>query len=246
MAERIVCGLHPVGRLLRGDRERVRELYLQAGLGRRRRERLGRLSGLRVTELSAGELEALCGTHKHQGVAARIEAGGLLDEAAALALVAGLDRPALLLVLDGVQDPRNFGACLRSADAAGADLVVVPRSRNVAITPVVGKVAAGAAETQPVAAVANLARCLRGLSALGLRIVGLSDEAADSLYAEALDGPVALVLGAEGRGLRRLTREHCDRLVSLPMCGAVESLNVSVAAGICLYEARRQRLAAGS
>ncbi len=241
MAERIIYGLHPVSRVLRNERERVRELYLQTGLGRRRRDRLGRLAGLELTELSAEELTALCGTHKHQGVAARIVAAGLLDEAGALALIARLQRPPLLLVLDGIQDPRNFGACLRTAEAAGTDLVIVPRSRNVGMTPVVSKVAAGAAELQPVAVVANLARCLRGLAQQGLRLVGLAGESPDCLYGEDLTVPLALVLGAEDRGLRRLSREHCERLVSLPMYGSVESLNVSVAAGICLYEARRQR-----
>jgi 23S rRNA (guanosine2251-2'-O)-methyltransferase len=150
-------------------------------------------------------------------------------------------RPPLVLVLDGVQDPHNLGACLRTADGAGADAVVVPRDRAAGLTPVVRKVAAGAAETVAFSQVTNLARFLRALKEQGLWVVG-TDGGAEQLHTAAdLKGPLALVLGAEGAGMRRLTREHCDLVVRLPMLGAVESLNVSVAAGIVLYEALRQR-----
>ncbi|MDJ0928955.1 MAG: 23S rRNA (guanosine(2251)-2'-O)-methyltransferase RlmB [Gammaproteobacteria bacterium] len=240
MADRVIYGLHAVGRLLKSDRERVLEVYLQQGLGRKRLARLGRIGKVLVTECLADELEQLTGTNKHQGVAARIVSSTELTEAEARAMVTTLDDP-VILVLDGVQDPRNFGACLRTADAAGVDLVVAGRSRNVGLTPVVSKVAAGAAEVQPVALVANLARFLGFLSDEDINIVGLAGEAEASIFDCELTGPLALVLGAEESGLRRLTREHCDQLVGLPMLGAVESLNVSVAAGICLYEARRQR-----
>ena len=147
----------------------------------------------------------------------------------------------LLLLLDGVQDPRNFGACLRTANAAGVDLVVVGRNRNVGLTPVVSKVAAGAAEIQPVAAVANLARFMAFLRDSGTFIIGADDAAPAELHMADLRGPLAMVMGAEGEGLRRLTRERCDLLVRIPMRGSVESLNVAVAAGVCLYEALRQR-----
>ncbi|HHQ15049.1 MAG TPA: 23S rRNA (guanosine(2251)-2'-O)-methyltransferase RlmB, partial [Chromatiales bacterium] len=193
-----------------------------------------------VKSCDAGELTRLTGTAKHQGIAARVTAAVMLDEAEARQRVQALD-DCLLLVLDGVQDPRNFGACLRTADAAGVDLVVVGRSRNVGITPVVSKVAAGATETQPVASVGNLARFLGWLGEAGVFVAGLAGEATDSLYSADLRGPLALVLGAEARGLRRLTRERCSALFRLPMIGGVESLNVSVAAGVSLYEARRQR-----
>ena len=240
MADRIIYGLHAVGRLLKTDRQRVLEIYLQQGLGRKRLARLGSTGRVPVTECLADELEQLTGTNKHQGVAARIVSSTELTEAEAREMIAAREEP-LILVLDGVQDPRNFGACLRTADAAGVDLVVAGRSRNVGLTPVVSKVAAGAAEVQPVALVANLARFLQFLADEGITIVGLAGEADCSIFDCELTGPLALVLGAEESGLRRLTREHCDRLVGLPMLGAVESLNVSVAAGVCLYEARRQR-----
>jgi 23S rRNA (guanosine2251-2'-O)-methyltransferase len=163
-----------------------------------------------------------------------------LQEVEAKQLVEGLER-ALILAFDEVQDPRNFGACLRTADAAGVDLVVTARSRSVSYTPVVSKVAAGAAESQPVVEVANLVRFLEFLKDQGICVIGASSDGPGTLYDLELTGPVAVVLGAEGKGLRRLTRESCDYIVSLPMQGVADSLNVSVAAGICLYETVRQR-----
>ncbi|MCB1854974.1 MAG: 23S rRNA (guanosine(2251)-2'-O)-methyltransferase RlmB, partial [Halieaceae bacterium] len=151
--------------------------------------------------------------------------------------------PALLLVLDGVTDPHNLGACLRSADAAGVDAVIVPRDRAADLSPVSRKVACGAAEVVPFVRVTNLARTLQALKERGVWLYGTAGEAQQSLYASDLTLPLALVMGAEGAGMRRLTREQCDFLVSLPMAGSVSSLNVSVASGICLFEARRQRLA---
>ena len=149
--------------------------------------------------------------------------------------------PAFLLVLDGVTDPHNLGACLRTADAAGIDCVIAPRDRAAGLTPTARKVAAGAAETVPFAQVTNLVRCLESLKEAGVWVVGTSGEATDELYAVDLTGPLAVVMGAEGDGMRRLTRETCDRLIKLPLAGAVESLNVSVATGVVLYEAGRQR-----
>ena len=219
-------------------------MYLQADLGDERRARVADVlsRATRVLRCSADELERLTGTGKHQGIAAMAEETGPLSEAAARDLLAGIHRP-LVLVLDGVQDPRNFGACLRTADAAGADLVVVARNRNVDITPVVSKVAAGAAESQPIAQVGNLVRFLETLKTQGLWIVGTDDQATVSLYDVDLTTGIALVLGAEGEGLRRLTAERWDHLVRLPMNGTVSSLNVAVATGICLYECVRQRSA---
>jgi len=154
----------------------------------------------------------------------------------------GLEEPPLVLILDGVQDPHNLGACLRVADGAGAHAVIAPKDRSVGLTTAAIKVASGAAESVPYIVVTNLARTMRDLKERGIWLVGADDSAKESIYKARLDGPLGLVLGAEGEGLRRLTRDHCDLLVSLPMLGAVESLNVSVASGICLYEARRRRL----
>jgi len=246
MARRIVYGMHAVGRLLRTAPGHLQCVYLQTGLGR---ERLARMRPwlddcpVEIRECSPQQLQHTTGTDKHQGIAALVEVPDEMTEAEARDYVQSLEQP-LLLVLDGIQDPRNFGSCLRTADAAGTDLVITGRSRGVPMTPAVSKVAAGAAEAQPVARVGNLARFLGFLRQQGVWIVGTDDQATDSLYAADLTGPVALVMGAEDRGLRRLTRERCDLLVSLPMQGVVESLNIAVATGICLYECRRQRSAA--
>jgi 23S rRNA (guanosine2251-2'-O)-methyltransferase len=163
-----------------------------------------------------------------------------MDDYVALDYLGNLKDP-LILVLDGIEDPRNYGACLRTAEGAGVDLVVSGRNRGVDITAVVSKVASGAAETQPIARVANLARFLRSLQALNIWIVGTDERAPITLYEANLSGPIAVVMGAEGKGMRHLTREHCDVLVRLPMKGMVESLNIAVAAGVCLYECVRQR-----
>lgn len=239
----MLVGINAVTTMLRRDATRIIRICRQDNLGAQRQARLAAaLEGqaVQVAEVDAAELARLAGTDNHQGVVALIHERAPLDEAAAKDYVRELSRP-LLLVLDGVQDPRNFGACLRTADAAGVDLVVTARNRNVGLTPVVSKVAAGAAGLQPVAEVGNLARFLKFLAAEGIWIIGTADAAERSVFDVDLTPGIALVLGAEGAGLRRLTRERCDELVSLPMRGAVESLNVSVAAGICLYEALRQR-----
>ena len=244
MNQRLVYGIHPVRQLLLSQGEAVERVYLQADLGEERRARLADVlsDAVRITRVSADELEELTGTTKHQGVAALATETGPLSEGAARDLLARVERP-LVLVLDGVQDPRNFGACLRTADAAGVNLVVVARHRNVDVTPVVSKVAAGAAETQALVQVSNLVRFLETLKSQGLWIVGTDDAAETSLYDVDLTTGIAMVLGAEGEGLRRLTSERCDHRVRLPMHGTVSSLNVAVAAGICLYECLRQRSA---
>ena len=196
---------------------------------------------VRIIEADGARLTKLCSSLGHQGVVARAEVintQNSLDE-----LLESLDRatPALLLVLDGVTDPHNLGACLRVADGAGAHAVIAPKDHAVGINATVSKVASGAAETVPYFMVTNLARTIGELKERQIWIIGASDEATSSLYQSDLKGSVALVLGAEGTGLRQLTRKSCDALVNIPMLGAVESLNVSVASGICLYEAVRQR-----
>ncbi|MCC5794438.1 MAG: 23S rRNA (guanosine(2251)-2'-O)-methyltransferase RlmB [Chromatiales bacterium] len=242
----MICGIQPVRHLLEQQPERIVGLWVQADIGQGRLARiadvLGRFDG-ELRRCPAGELARLAEGGRHQGVVAELADGAPLDDAGLDALLDGTADPFLLL-LDGVQDPRNLGACLRTANAAGVTAVVAGRSRSVGLTPAASKAAAGAAELQPLALVANLARCMAGLKARGIVLVG-TDPAADEVFYEIpLTGPVGLVLGSEGEGLRQLTRRHCDRLVRLPMAGAVESLNVSVAAGICLYEAVRQRSAA--
>ncbi|HXQ63502.1 MAG TPA: 23S rRNA (guanosine(2251)-2'-O)-methyltransferase RlmB [Steroidobacteraceae bacterium] len=247
MSEETVYGLHAVRALLERRPGAVRRVILQSGRTDRRATELAELARARsivIETRPAAELDALAGGGVHQGAAARVEAALPLDEHELLMRLDGAARPPLVLVLDGVQDPHNLGACLRTADGAGADAVVAPRDRAVGLTPVVRKVAAGAAETVPFTQVTNLARFLRALKDAGLWVVGTDGEAQSLHYSADLKGPLAVVLGAEGGGMRRLTREHCDLVVRLPMLGGVESLNVSVAAGVMLYEAVRQRAAA--
>lgn len=241
--QRTLVGINAVATTLRRAPDSIVRLCRQRDLGARRAARLdAALQGraIDVEYVGADEVARLGGTDRHQGVAAIVRERAPLNEAEAKDYVRALSTP-LLLVLDGVQDPRNYGACLRSADAAGVDLVVTARNRNVGLTPVVSKVAAGAAGLQPIAEVANLARFMKFLAAEGIWLIGTDDAAEKSLYEVDLKPGLAIVLGAEGSGLRRLTRERCDELVSLPMRGAVESLNVSVATGVCLYECLRQR-----
>ncbi len=239
-------GIHPVRVLLQRSPQRVRQVWLSSS-----RDAASRLQELRSLALQAqvavvdaddAELDRLADGERHQGVIVELapRAGDpetQLEEALeSLGAV-----PPLLLVLDGVTDPHNLGACLRSADAAGVAAVIVPRDRAAGLTPVVRKVAAGAAETVPLVQVVNLARTLRELKERGVWLIGTADDAPRTLYDLDLRGPTALVLGSEGEGMRRLTREACDELVSIPMAGAVESLNVSVATGVALFEAVRQR-----
>jgi 23S rRNA (guanosine2251-2'-O)-methyltransferase len=239
-------GLHSVARLLAVNPHHVRAISVTAGRHDRRLAALitaAESRGIPVQQLSARELDQWLPGARHQGVIATLAPPSAEQprEQDLPAFLSGLAAPAFLLVLDGVQDPHNLGACLRTADAAGVQAVIVPRDRAAGITPVVRKVACGAAETVPVFTVTNLARCLRSLKQAGVWIYGASDDAGTVLYEADLRGPLALVLGGEGKGLRRLTRELCDGLVAIPMAGRVESLNVSVAAGVLLFEARRQR-----
>jgi len=237
-------GVHAVAALLAEAPARIKRLYLQRG---RRDGRVAELreraqaSGIAMEEVTRGWLDEHLSGARHQGIAAEVRPRPLGDERDLRALLAGLSEPAFLLVLDGVQDPHNLGACLRTAEAAGVQAVVFPRDKAAGLTPVARKAACGAAERLPLFQVTNLARVLRNLREQGVWIYGAAGEAGQSLYETDLRGPVALVLGGEGKGLRRLTRDHCDALIRIPMAEAAESLNVSVAAGVLLFEARRQR-----
>jgi 23S rRNA (guanosine2251-2'-O)-methyltransferase len=244
MRDSWLFGIHAVEGALRRDPAAVVELVIARDSRNPRLLALleqARGLGLRAQMLPAQALDRLAEGGRHQGVAARLRLREGVDEHALAGLVERAGREALLLVLDGITDPHNLGACLRSADAAGVTAVILPRDRSAALTPAARKVAAGAAESVPLVRVTNLARSLKSLREAGVWVVGLAGEAEKTLYQQDLRGPLALVMGSEGEGLRRLTREHCDHLVRLPMRGSVESLNVSVAAGVALYEALRQR-----
>ena len=239
---RHLFGFHAVIARLRAQPQSVHGLYVgNARHDRRVRELIERAeaAGVEVHAADDARLAALAGNDKHQGVVAVVAGGAAhrtLDD-----VLENLPEPALLLVLDGITDPHNLGACLRSADAFGVHAVMVPKDRAVGVNATVAKAASGAADTVPVITVTNLARTLRDLKARGVWLLGAETGGAESLFDADLTGPIAWVLGAEGTGLRRLTRELCDRIVSIPLRGTVESLNVSVAAGICLFAARRQR-----
>jgi len=242
----LIYGFHAVTSRIRQNAASIREIYLDQSRGDRRAKDLAQLAAernVRLMMMDGSRLDGMTQHARHQGVVARVEAAVLardLDE-----VLDGLKEPALLLVLDGITDPHNLGACLRVAVAMGGHAVVAPMDRAVGITPTVEKVASGAAETVPFIAVTNLARTMRELKERQIWLIGADQEAERDLYAIKLDPPVAWVLGAEGEGMRRLTRENCDELARIPMAGTVESLNVSVSAGICLAETRRQRMQAG-
>ncbi|MEH6565002.1 MAG: 23S rRNA (guanosine(2251)-2'-O)-methyltransferase RlmB [Halopseudomonas sp.] len=239
-----VFGVHAVQALLERNPKRVKRLLLQSGRLNERQQALleqAQGAGIGLQRLAPDELDKLI-EGVHQGVIAEVTPSQLWSEEMLTHLLDRLEEVPLLLVLDGVTDPHNLGACLRSADAAGVQAVIVPKDRSASLTPVVRKVACGAAETVPLVAVTNLARTLKQLQQRGLWVVGTAGEAQQFIYEVDLKVPSVIVMGAEGAGMRRLTREHCDYLARLPMAGAVSSLNVSVAAGVCLFEAVRQRL----
>jgi 23S rRNA (guanosine2251-2'-O)-methyltransferase len=240
-----VYGLHAVASLLARRSGEVSALTIAEGAGDQRLARLleaADAAGIAVRRIPRKDLDQLFPDARHQGVVATVTAATAeLTEKGLPDFLAALAEPAFLLVLDGIQDPHNLGACLRTADAAGVHAVILPRDRAAGITPIVHKVACGAVESVPVCFVTNLARTLRQLREAGIWIYGASDAAEQGLYDTQLTGPLALVLGGEGKGLRRLTMALCDFLIAIPMAGQVESLNVSVAAGVLLFEARRQR-----
>jgi 23S rRNA (guanosine2251-2'-O)-methyltransferase len=241
----LVYGLHAVRALIERAPERLLELWMaeprQDARARDLKER-AQAAGLKVQMVGNESLAKLAGDVSHQGVVAAVRSLKPWDEETLIASCQAVPDP-LLLVLDGVTDPHNLGACLRTADAGGVRAVILPKDRSASVDGVARKVAAGAAEFIPVVPVTNLARALGRLKQNGIWVVGMDGEAKQPLYAADLNRPLALVLGAEGSGLRRLTRDSCDFLVRIPMAGQVESLNVSVAAGIALFEAGRQRAA---
>lgn len=238
----LLYGFHAITSRLKHHPDSVKKIYLD---GRRHDARardfleLIKQLGTSVYTVESDRLDGMAGTRRHQGVVAEVEAVRLIKDLDEVVTTHGANL--LLLVLDGIQDPHNLGACLRVADAMGVQAVVAPKDRAVAMSPTVAKVASGAADTVPYLTVTNLARTLRELKDHRVWVVGTDDEAESDLSQASFQCPMAWVLGAEGSGLRRLTRENCDQLVKIPMLGAVESLNVSVAAGICLYESRRRQ-----
>jgi 23S rRNA (guanosine2251-2'-O)-methyltransferase len=240
-----VYGLHAVAALLASRPAAIKKLMVADVAADRQLAPLleqAAAAGVAIQKVTRRELDQFVPAGRHQGILAVVrETSRGMSERQLPEFLAALTEPAFLLVLDGVQDPHNLGACLRTADAAGVHAVIMPQDRAVGITPVVHKVACGAVESVPIFTVTNLARTLRQLRDAGIWIYGASDAAEQGLYGSDLQGPIAVVLGSEGKGLRRLTREHCDHLLAIPMAGQVESLNVSVAAGVLLFEARRQR-----
>lgn len=245
MSDEYIFGWHAVEAVLKREPGRLQRVWIQTGRQDRRVQDItGGLDELGVTweVVHRRELDARV-SGVHQGVVAQVGVSREWDEADLLASLSEAATPPFLLILDGVTDPHNLGACLRTADAVGVQAVVVPKDKSAALTPTARKVACGAAETVPLVRVTNLARFLRTLKETGVWLIGTAGEAEASLYQADFTGPMALVMGAEGKGMRRLTREHCDQLIKIPMQGEVDSLNVSVATGVCLYEALRQRLA---
>lgn len=244
VSEHWIVGINPVAGALANDPSRVREVLVEQGVHNPRVAELAaeaKRLGVRVHARPRAMLDKISGHARHQGVAANYEVPAARSERGLAALLDAAGDDVLVLVLDGVTDPHNLGACLRSAAAAGAGAVIVPRDRAVGITPVVRRASAGAADTVPLFEVANLARTLRELKDAGVWLIGLAGDSDASLYDVDLRGRTALVMGGEGEGMRRLTREACDHVARIPMSGSVESLNVSVATGIALFEAVRQR-----
>jgi 23S rRNA (guanosine2251-2'-O)-methyltransferase len=246
MKSKMIFGFHAVTARLRHEAASIEEMYVDADRRDPRMRELLRTAAaanVRIIQADDTRLSNIVGTRRHQGVVAKASEISLarnLDEL--LDIVVG---PPLLLILDGITDPHNLGACLRVADGAGAHAVIAPKDRAVGLNATAAKVASGAADTMPYIVVTNLARTMRDLKDRDVWLIGTTDDAEKGLYEGDFSGGTALVMGSEGEGMRKLTRDTCDILVSVPMFGSVESLNVSVASGVCLYEARRQRLAKG-
>lgn len=240
-----IYGIHAVSAFLSNAPERLIEVYVLKGReDKRLQPLLNELYhlGISVQFLNRQTLDKKADGEVHQGIIARVQPAKELNENDLELILQSRQNP-LLLVLDGVTDPHNLGACLRTADAAGVTAVIVPKDKSAQLTSIARKVACGAAETVPLIRVTNLARILRDLQQQhNVWVIGTAGEATESLYQTKLTGALALVMGAESEGMRRLTREHCDQLVSIPMAGSVSSLNVSVATGVCLFEIVRQRL----
>ncbi|PZQ19464.1 MAG: 23S rRNA (guanosine(2251)-2'-O)-methyltransferase RlmB [Rhodanobacter denitrificans] len=244
MSTELLSGIHSVEAALNYDAGNIVELYIETGSQNPRIRELSeraRELGVRPHARDRAALDKMTGGTRHQGIAARYTVPPPRSEAELPQLIEQAGRDALFLVLDGVTDPHNLGACLRSAEAAGVSAVIVPKDKAVGITPTVRRASAGAADRVPFVAATNLARALKALKDGGVWLTGLAGEGTTPLYAVDFDGPVALVMGSEGEGMRRLTREACDFLAHIPMRGQVESLNVSVATGVALFEVLRQR-----
>jgi 23S rRNA (guanosine2251-2'-O)-methyltransferase len=241
--QELIYGLHAMTAVIDREPERVIEMFVLKGRDDDRLTHIvnqARRHGISIQFCQRKTLDDKANGEQHQGVVARAKPGKVLDEHDLDSILSNQSAPFLLL-LDGVTDPHNLGACLRTADAAGVHAVIVPKDKSAALTPTVRKVACGAAEVIPLIQVTNLSRTIKSLQDAGVWVVGTAGEADQSIYECKLTGPTALVMGAEGKGMRRLTRENCDELIKLPMAGSVSSLNVSVATGICLYEIVRQR-----
>lgn len=244
MSEQFVYGVHAVSALFANPHRVIHKLFInQERADKRLQDLLDRALQAKVSieKLTAQQMNQRFAAFTHQGIVASASALPDYNESHLLALLESSKSPALILILDGVTDPHNLGACLRTADATGVDFVVVPKDKSANITPIVSKVACGGAESVPLVRVTNLVRSIDVLKAQGVWVYGAAGEAKQSLYQTDCTGAIAMVMGAEGEGLRRLTREHCDGLFSLPMFGSVNSLNVSVATGVSLYEVLRQR-----
>lgn len=245
MSEEFIFGWHAVEAVLKQEPTRLQQVWIQTGRQDKRVQSVTEtLDSLGVVweVVHRKELDKRV-SGVHQGVVAQVAESREWTEDDLLQSLASQDAPPFLLILDGVTDPHNLGACLRTADAVGVQAVIIPKDKSASLSPTVRKVASGAAETVPLVRVTNLARFMRLLRDDGVWLIGTAGEAQSTLYQADFKGPVALVMGAEGKGMRRLTREHCDLLINIPMQGQVDSLNVSVATGVCLYEALRQRLA---
>lgn len=240
----MIYGVHAIESILAREPHRIIEVFVSKGREDKRLDPLLRNLanlGVVIQEANKQTLDKKAEGEVHQGIIARVKEGKQWNEHDLLDLLKGVTNP-LLLILDGITDPHNLGACLRSADAAGVTAVIVPKDRSAPLNGIAKKVACGAGETIPLVRVTNLARTLRMLQEEHVWIVGTAGEVEKTIYQAKLTGPLAIVMGAEGDGMRRLTREHCDELLTIPMAGSVSSLNVSVATGICLFEALRQRL----
>jgi len=243
MSDEIVFGIHAVNNVLKRSPERIKELYVQQGRDDVRLQEifsLAKENGIHVQVVKKHFLDENA-EGNHQGVAAKAKPVQVKNEHDLAKQLDKLGEPAFLLILDSITDPHNLGACLRTADAAGIHAVIAPKDKAVGINATVSKVACGAAETVPFYQVTNLARTMKDFQDRGIWLYGTAGEASESVYKTDLKGSIAIVMGAEGKGLRRLTRESCDHLINVPMAGDVSSLNVSVATGVCLFEAVRQR-----
>ena len=244
MSEQYVYGFHAIEAILAHEPERILGVWVLNG---RTDSRLDAITedlsrhGVHQQQVKRDKLDELAGSTRHQGIVANCRMAPTRNENFLNQLLDSLDVAPFLLILDGVTDPHNLGACLRTADAAGVHAVIAPKDNAATLNATVRKVASGAAETTPFVSVTNLARCLRNLKERGVWLIGAAGEVDTNIYQQDLTGSLAIVMGAEGKGLRRLTRETCDHLITIPMPGNVESLNVSVATGVCLYEALRQR-----